>query len=214
MPRKTFAESMETRNNILMAAQRVFANKGFNKASLTDIAREAGVTRGAIYWHYENKTALLAALLEEEARKLNLVTTLASAAHETQSDPLGQLKKWAMMHFNEDSKSFFNSSVMAIFESIIHSDISHEAREQLEELIHLRFISIEDALRNAVTLKKLPADTDIELAAVYIQSTMLGLIIQMRQNNLTHSASYYQCIIECMFNHIGEIKIGCGRDPH
>ena len=182
MPKKTYSESMQTKNNILIAAQKVFANKGFNKASLTDIAREANVTRGAIYWHYENKTALLASLLEEEARKLNLVSTLSSASNENQTDPLGQLKQWALAHFNEDSKSFFNSSVMVIFESIIHSDISIEAREQLEELINLRFLSIEDALRNAVALKQLPSDCDVELASVYIQATMLGLIMQMRQN--------------------------------
>lgn len=206
MPKKTYSESMQTKNNILIAAQKVFANKGFNKASLTDIAREANVTRGAIYWHYENKTALLASLLEEEARKLNLVSTLSSAAHENQTDPLGQLKQWALAHFNEDSKSFFNSSVVVIFESIIHSDISIEAREQLEELINLRFLSIEDALRNAVALKQLPSDCDVELASVYIQATMLGLIMQMRQNTMKHSASYYKCIIECMFNHLGEIK--------
>lgn len=206
MPKKTYSESMQTKNNILIAAQKVFANKGFNKASLTDIAREANVTRGAIYWHYENKTALLASLLEEEARKLNLVSTLSSASNENQTDPLGQLKQWALAHFNEDSKSFFNSSVMVIFESIIHSDISIEAREQLEELINLRFLSIEDALRNAVALKQLPSDCDVELASVYIQATMLGLIMQMRQNTMKHSASYYKCIIECMFNHLGEIK--------
>lgn len=206
MPKKTYSESMQTKNNILIAAQKVFANKGFNKASLTDIAREANVTRGAIYWHYENKTALLASLLEEEARKLNLVSTLSSAAHENQTDPLGQLKQWALAHFNEDSKSFFNSSVMVIFESIIHSDISIEAREQLEELINLRFLSIEDALRNAVSLQQLPSDCDVELASVYIQATMFGLIMQMRQDNMKHSASYYKGIIECMFNHLGEIK--------
>lgn len=206
MPKKTYSESMQTKNSILIAAQKVFANKGFNKASLTDIAREANVTRGAIYWHYENKIALLASLLEEEARKLNLVSTLSSAAHENQTDPLGQLKQWALAHFNEDSKSFFNSSVMVIFESIIHSDISIEAREQLEELINLRFLSIEDALRNAVSLQQLPSDCDVELASVYIQATMFGLIMQMRQDNMKHSASYYKCIIECMFNHLGEIK--------
>lgn len=98
---------------------------------------------------------------------------------------------------------------MVIFESIIHSDISIEAKEQLEELINLRFVSIEDALRNAVALKQLPSYVDIELAAVYIQGTMLGLIMQMRQIHLNHPASYYKCIIDCMFNHICEIKRQC-----
>lgn len=58
MARKTKKESLETRQDILTAAARVFSTHGVAKTSLNDIAKEAGVTRGAIYWHFENKTDL------------------------------------------------------------------------------------------------------------------------------------------------------------
>ncbi|MDW5316701.1 TetR family transcriptional regulator [Rhizobium sp. PL01] len=56
--RRTKAEAEETRNSILSAAERVFFEKGVANASLDDVAKAAGVTRGAIYWHFSNKTDL------------------------------------------------------------------------------------------------------------------------------------------------------------
>ncbi|CAN7324788.1 TetR family transcriptional regulator [Rhizobium sp. LjRoot98] len=56
--RRTKAEAEETRNSILNAAERVFFEKGVSTASLDDVAKAAGVTRGAIYWHFSNKTDL------------------------------------------------------------------------------------------------------------------------------------------------------------
>jgi AcrR family transcriptional regulator len=62
--RRTKEEAAETRESIVAAAIRVFAEKGFNGASLSGIAGEAGVTRGAIYWHFKNKEMLFEELLQ------------------------------------------------------------------------------------------------------------------------------------------------------
>ena len=64
MARKTKEEALETRNLILDTAQKVFYSKGVAHTSLNDIARAAGVTRGAIYWHFQNKADLFNAMLE------------------------------------------------------------------------------------------------------------------------------------------------------
>lgn len=58
MPRRTKDEAFETRNQILDAAERVFGERGVSRTSLTDIAEAAAVTRGAIYWHFEDKAEL------------------------------------------------------------------------------------------------------------------------------------------------------------
>lgn len=63
MVRRTKEEALETRNRILDAAEAVFQIKGVSRASLADIAAEAGVTRGAIYWHFTDKAALFAAMI-------------------------------------------------------------------------------------------------------------------------------------------------------
>ena len=67
MARKTKEEAAKTRRNILDAAFTVFSDKGFVRATLRDIARAAGVTRGAIYWHFKDKIDLFLALSEEIA---------------------------------------------------------------------------------------------------------------------------------------------------
>jgi AcrR family transcriptional regulator len=53
------------RAQILEAATKVFALKGFHRATIKEIAREAGVADGTIYLYFENKNALMLALLHE-----------------------------------------------------------------------------------------------------------------------------------------------------
>jgi TetR/AcrR family acrAB operon transcriptional repressor len=53
-----------TRETVLKAARKVFSRKGFSSTRLEDIASEAGVTRGAIYWHFEGKADLYNSLVD------------------------------------------------------------------------------------------------------------------------------------------------------
>src|SRR5690606_16330307 len=62
--RKTKEEAEITRERLLDAAAQVFCHRGVTSASLDDIAKTAGVTRGALYWHFRNKTDLMEALWE------------------------------------------------------------------------------------------------------------------------------------------------------
>lgn len=73
MARKTKAGAEETRQALLMAALRVFSRKGYAAATLEEIAREAEVTRGAIYWHFASKADLYAALIADASGRLDQV---------------------------------------------------------------------------------------------------------------------------------------------
>ena len=64
MARKTKAEAQLTRSRILDAAEQLFEARGVSRSSLQDIANAAGVTRGAIYWHFQDKGALFNAMME------------------------------------------------------------------------------------------------------------------------------------------------------
>jgi AcrR family transcriptional regulator len=64
MARKTKEEAEATRESVLMAALDLFSERGYSHATFSDIARRIGMTRGAVYWHFDNKPALLAALIE------------------------------------------------------------------------------------------------------------------------------------------------------
>jgi TetR/AcrR family transcriptional regulator, acrAB operon repressor len=56
--RRTKEDADKTREAILMAALNVFYKKGVSRATLADIGKEAGVTRGAVYWHFKDKIDL------------------------------------------------------------------------------------------------------------------------------------------------------------
>ncbi|MDF7806907.1 TetR family transcriptional regulator [Pontiellaceae bacterium B12219] len=66
--RRTKEEAGKTREAILMAALDVFYKKGVSRATLADIGKEAGVTRGAVYWHFKDKIDLFLQLDEYMAQ--------------------------------------------------------------------------------------------------------------------------------------------------
>jgi len=64
----------DRREQIIDAALRVFSQKGFTSATNKNIAREAGITPGLIYYYFENKEKLLQAVIESRS-PLRLVTS-------------------------------------------------------------------------------------------------------------------------------------------
>jgi TetR/AcrR family acrAB operon transcriptional repressor len=65
MARKTKEEAERTRQQIIQAARQVFHECGVSRTSLEKIAKVAGVTRGAVYWHFANKADLFFAMREQ-----------------------------------------------------------------------------------------------------------------------------------------------------
>ena len=65
MARKTKAEAAQTRDRIVVCAREVFSRHGVTNTSLEEIAKEAGVTRGAVYWHFQDKADLFMAVRQQ-----------------------------------------------------------------------------------------------------------------------------------------------------
>ena len=63
--RKTKEEALKTRSKVLKSAMKVFLAKGYSQTSLADIAKTAGYTRGAVYWHFEDKSEILEILISK-----------------------------------------------------------------------------------------------------------------------------------------------------
>lgn len=63
--RRTKEEAEQTRRNLLEAALDEFYHRGFSNTSLAGIAAAAGVTRGAVYWHFNDKTDLYLTIYDE-----------------------------------------------------------------------------------------------------------------------------------------------------
>lgn len=64
MARKTKEEAQQTYDALLDAAEFLFVKQGVSKTTLQQIAQQANVTRGAVYWHFNDKLALFQALIK------------------------------------------------------------------------------------------------------------------------------------------------------
>ncbi|WP_148721454.1 TetR family transcriptional regulator, partial [Klebsiella pneumoniae] len=80
MARKTKQQARETRQLILDVALRLFSQQGVSSTSLATIAKAAGVTRGAIYWHFKNKSDLFNEIWELSDASIREVAIKWSAA--------------------------------------------------------------------------------------------------------------------------------------
>ena len=69
MARKAKAEAERTRARILASALSLFVKKGYERTSFTDVAARLKMTKGAVYWHFKSKEALLLALVDEMIAK-------------------------------------------------------------------------------------------------------------------------------------------------
>jgi AcrR family transcriptional regulator len=78
------AQGRAAREELLTAALRVFARRGYRDAHVDEIAAEAGYSKGALYWHFSGKEQLLMALLDEriDAPIRDRIALLASAPAE------------------------------------------------------------------------------------------------------------------------------------
>lgn len=95
MPRRTKEAARQTRQQILAAARRTFCERGVSATGLDHIAQAAGVTRGAIYWHFANKEALFQAM-REEAFLPHLHHSDSLLLDDLQTPPLERLHRFLM----------------------------------------------------------------------------------------------------------------------
>lgn len=87
MARRTKEEALETRNNLLDAAEYLFQAQGVSGTSLQDIALRAGATRGAVYWHFKDKSDLFNAMMDRVTLPLKSHFNQDDAALKTSHDP-------------------------------------------------------------------------------------------------------------------------------
>src|SRR5437762_392714 len=94
MVRRTKLEAAATREALLDSALRLFRDRGVARTSLSDVASAAGLTRGAVYWHFRDKADLFDALCGRVT--LPMEAMLAGASEVRQADPLGALRALAV----------------------------------------------------------------------------------------------------------------------
>jgi AcrR family transcriptional regulator len=97
--RQTKERAELTREAVLDAATQVFFRRGVARASLEEVARAAGVTRGAVYWHFRDKLDLFAAV--EERLRIPQEAQLIALTRSAPRDPLAELERTIVHALNQ-----------------------------------------------------------------------------------------------------------------
>lgn len=197
MPRKTQEESQETRKNILECAKRLFSKRGYERTSLSDIAKYSGVSRGAIYWHFESKEDLLVNLVEYVDVKTEGVRYFFESASPLEQDPLSKLKAFVLCIFSEELSEFFNSSFVNMLIGISNGFSGNEdARAKLAELDKQRMDQLSKIIMNCVAKGQLPKNLNIRAATEHLAVFMSGIFFQTRMKNTDALKKYYSQIVD------------------
>lgn len=175
MARCTKEEALETRNRILDAAENVFHVQGVARTSLAEIAHAAHVTRGAIYWHFKNKSDLFDAMCERV--RLPMEAMVEAGAEEAEPDPLGRLRNTCVFVLREMERNPHSRKVFGI---LLHKceyvDESDPILVRQRESYRQGMTNLERILRNAIAKKQLPDNLDVGLARAMLHGTVNGLL--------------------------------------
>jgi len=175
MARKTKIQAAVTREQLLDAAERVFREQGVAHTSLTQVAASAGVTRGAVYWHFKDKADLFVAMCARATLPLDsLISEVGGATH---ADPLGALRALsvaALQRLATDPRT------QAVFEVIflkteLTGDLSPMAGRRERERCDC-LANVERLIQKAVDAGQLPVDTDTGLATRLMHACVAGIM--------------------------------------
>ena len=177
MARKTKAAAAITREHLLDAAERVFREHGVAGSTLAQVAAEAGVTRGALYWHFRDKSDLYSAMCERAT--LPLEAMLEHAAATRHADPLATLRE---LMLGALAGLACDARAQAVFDVMFHKTerttdvVSVAERERRDRCDCL--LKVERVLVQAVEQRQLPSDTDTALAARALHAYIEGIMDQ------------------------------------
>ncbi len=174
MARKTKADAEQTRQDILDAALELFHAKGYSRTTLEDIALSAGVTRGAIYWHFKDKVDLFSAIKEEVERSTETrLEDLLLLSVTNLSDMRDNLLR---LFLNLERDARFRRYFELVFFRAEFTEELQPIMEQFKEKCWCMQQRDAKDLKRLQQEGKLPAQLDCTQAALGYRCLILGII--------------------------------------
>lgn len=174
MARKTKEEAQATREGILDAALECFHEHGVAGTSLAAIGQRAGYSRGAVYWHFKNKTEVLEAMINRE--RTPFIKRLRRAYSPHRSTPIEDLRSAMLVSLDELAG---DPCLLRMMEIMLRNDLSAEsvAMQRLQNDYVTEEMGIfERALERAQELQQLrPAVDTLQLARI-LHATLTGIM--------------------------------------
>lgn len=174
--RRTKEEADQTRRRIIAAALRTFHRHGIARTTLEDIARAARVTRGAIYWHFSGKQALLRAIREQVSLPL-IDQSDFTLLYETAGAPLERVERFLvdLLRAVEESREIRTAFAVMSFKCEYVGELAGELDEYARKNERLRS-ALTQAYGQAAARGDLRADLIPPLAALATLAFAAGLM--------------------------------------
>ena len=159
----------ERQSQIMEAAMKVITRKGFSSARIDDIVNEAGLSKGAIYHHYEGKKDLFLALIDHWETQTFPDFYSRNGKERSASDTLRDFSEEIIKVFKTRSYVF---QVEVEFWSLANQDdeIRKRSQELYEKIINLFELVIIKGIREKEFIK-----VDTRITAIYILSVFQGI---------------------------------------
>ncbi len=159
------------RNQILDAATTAFAEKGFHRATIQDVAKVAGIAAGTIYNYFENKTALLMGILErlnETERRHDDMSQIMTMDIHTFT------RHYMRRRFEVLMQKGFEIFQIVLSEVMIDSDLR---AVYMEQVIAPTFALAENYYLQAVGSGKIRSDIDVALTLRLTSAAVIGTLV-------------------------------------
>ena len=166
---------MDTRTRIMEAGVKIFAELGYHQASLDKVAAEAGLTKGAVYWHFSSKQDLFLAILDYQlSRQLRVLPSEIEQMLKA-DDPVLALSEWLSSQLcaleGEEGKSM-------LFLEFVTSSREPEVREKLKA-IHGKILDGVALFMEEMQKKGwVRADLDPRAISVMTDALLKGLVVE------------------------------------
>lgn len=171
----TGATGTDTRSRILAAAARVFGERGYASASLDDVAGDAQLTKGAVYWHFASKSDLFLALVEQNTR-MHLATWPAEAEAALRGpDPASALGLWLEAAFASCQS---DPGQVRLYLEFIASSRDEPVQAKLAAVHRAARSGAAEALRELQERGLINAGLSPVVLAVFVQGLMNGLTLE------------------------------------
>jgi TetR/AcrR family acrAB operon transcriptional repressor len=175
MARRTKEEAQATRSHILDTAELVFERHGVSGTSLHEIAKAAGLTRGAIYWHFTDKADLFNAMMERATMPLEEIGSVCGFGGSDVS--LAQMRDGFRDLFK---RIVADPQMRRVFAIAIHKvEYVDEMRAVRERHMQVRsdcLVDVERTLKAAIKRGELSRRIPARTAAIGLHALLDGLI--------------------------------------
>lgn len=173
--RKQRKKSTETRESILDAAEDVFNEKGYSKTSLDAIAQAAGMTRGAIYWHFKDKKDLFNEMCERVRKPMQeLLKKVITGSVEKSIEQLRRTHDCIMQEVVNNSH--YRKVIEILLLKCEHTSDAVHILQNRREWRDFTSNLLRNALENAKQQGELPEDLDVVMAVDMMFSSFWGMI--------------------------------------